>query len=111
MSNPLSWLSVNRPWKALVAVGGAGMIVALSSKIEFLRNRDVFMLFLGILLFGIGEWINHPPKLIKSFPTFNDPAVQVTNSTQRNPVFLGKVIEAVGAAIFLIAVVRLELTP
>ena len=111
MSNPLSWLNVNRPWKALIAVGGAGMIAVLSSKIEFLHNRDVFMLFFGILLFGIGEWINHPPKLIRSFPAFNDPPVQVTNLVQRDPVFLGKAIEAIGVAIFLIAIIRLELTP
>jgi hypothetical protein len=111
MSNPIPRINTNSPWKALVAIGAAGMIAALSLKIEFLQSRDVFLMFLGLLLFGLGEWINHPPKKIVSFPTLNDPPVQVTNLTHRDPIFLGKAIEAVGVAIFFLAVVRLELTP
>jgi hypothetical protein len=60
MGDPFSGLQVKAWWHAFIVVGAAGIISSIAFKVDFISQRDCFLFFFGLFLFGVGAWINHP---------------------------------------------------
>jgi hypothetical protein len=99
-NNILSGLKLDHWYKALVAVGGLGMIATVTGKIEFMSSQDVFMLFLSFFLFGIGQWINHPSQAYLVRPSVYAPHGGQLKGYARSPTKVGKVFEVLGVLLF-----------
>ncbi len=53
-------------YKALAVLSAPPFLLALTLPLG-MSNRAVAMIAAGIFLFGIGEWINHPPPMQYAF--------------------------------------------
>ncbi len=53
-------------YKAIAVLSAPPFLLALTLPLN-LSNRAVAMIAAGIFLFGIGEWINHPPPTQYAF--------------------------------------------
>ncbi len=94
MSNPLSALKIDRWWHAITAVGAFGMIAFPAMKVDFISQRDSFLIFLGIFFFGVGQWINHPIQVTLT-------PIGKTTGYHRNSYFIGVCFELLGGVIFI----------
>lgn len=60
VSNPLGNLKIDNWYKALLVIGSCVFLVSLSTEVKGIENSVVQLISLGCILFGLGEWINHP---------------------------------------------------
>ncbi len=61
---------VGNHWYKVVAISSAPpFLLALSLPLNP-SNRAIAMIAAGIFLFGVGEWINHPPRTLYAFDHF-----------------------------------------
>jgi hypothetical protein len=65
-------LVANYWYKAIVVLSAPPFLLALTLPLN-MNNRSIAMIAAGIFLFGVGEWINHPPRPAYAFdhPTSN----------------------------------------
>lgn len=102
MGDMFSGLKLEHWWHAFTVVGGAGLVAATAATIKGLPQRDAILLCLGLFLFGIGQWINHPVE------ERVNPMLQLKiTAYHRRPGKLGRTLEAVAVVLFSVAVVRL----
>ena len=59
-SNPLSNLKIDRWYKILPVIGAVTLVLSLTVEMKVSDNLTVLVASIGVILFGIGEWINHP---------------------------------------------------
>jgi hypothetical protein len=59
-------LVVNHWYKAITITSAPPFLLALSLPLN-ISNRAIAMIAAGIFLFGVGEWINHPPPMQYAF--------------------------------------------
>ena len=60
MSIPkLEKLNLDIWFKIFIYIGGGGFLGSLFIPVQIFDNMSVMFLTLGLLLFGVGEWINH----------------------------------------------------
>lgn len=59
MQNPLSKLALDAWYKALAALGGAGLFLTGAGIFTAFPTGPTAAISAGTLLIGIGEWINH----------------------------------------------------
>lgn len=97
MGDLFSGLKIKHWWQAITVGGGIGM--AASAGFGDMK-AEVFMLSLGLLLFGIGQWVNHPLQV--GFA----PGIRVTRYN-RTIYPLGFFLECLGGGIFLIEIYRI----
>src|SRR6266568_901609 len=100
MSNPLSGLKIDHWWHAFTVVGSAGMIACVVGKVDFIPQRQAFLFFLSLFLFGIGQWINHPIQVRL------EPGIKITGYHRRSSP-LGLALELLGCIFFVVEVYRL----
>jgi hypothetical protein len=101
MSNPLSGMSLDKWYKALIAVGLALLLVSVVS-----GNKPTILISLGTVIFGFGEWINHPERSGHLPRTAFNPGFIVT-STARKWNLGGAALDAVGLALAAFGTYRL----
>lgn len=58
--NPLSSLKIDYWYKILPVIGSITLILGLTVEIKGVSNILVQLVSIGVILIGIGEWINHP---------------------------------------------------
>jgi hypothetical protein len=58
--NPLSALKIDYWYKLLPVIGLATLVVGLTVEVKEVSNILVQLVSIGVILIGIGEWINHP---------------------------------------------------
>lgn len=68
-NNPLSSLKIDYWYKLLPVIGTITMIIGLTLDVKGVTNIFVLLVSLGVILIGIGEWINHPLQT-KVGPTY-----------------------------------------
>ena len=100
MTNPLSGLKLEHWWHAFTVLGGCGMVASLAIRSDCIAQRDAFLFFLAMFLFGVGQWINHPIQQ-RFIPG------GIITGYRRHATFTGVSLEFVGGVIFLIAIVRI----
>jgi hypothetical protein len=104
MGNPMAEFKMEHWWHAFTVTGAGGMIASLAVKFDFIPQRDAFCLFLGMFLFGIGQWINHPVQANIHF----DPRATFTSTGHpRHCTFFGVCLELLGGLIFVVEVFRI----
>ena len=103
MSNPLNGLKIEYWWHAFTVVGGAGMIACIPFKVDFISQRDSFLFFLGLFMFGVGSWVNHP------YQETHIPGGKIT-SYHRQSSFFGLFLEVLGIFFFAIELYRITFT-
>jgi hypothetical protein len=91
-------------WNVVAAAGSLIAVAALWQ--QFLA---AFPIGLGLLSFGIGEWINHPPQSeVAQSVVVNIHAKDASGSWK--PAILGVILDALGVGLLVFGVIRL-LTP
>lgn len=73
MENPLKNLIIDYWYKAILVVGATLLIVAFTFELQA-DNKDVQMLGFGLIMVGVGEWINHPLQTVVLPPSVSMPA-------------------------------------
>jgi hypothetical protein len=101
MNNPLSGMSLDEWYKALIAVGLALLLVSVVAGI-----KPIILISLGTVTLGFGEWINHPERSGHLPRTAFDPGFIVT-STARKWNLGGAALDAVGLALAAFGTYRL----
>jgi hypothetical protein len=96
---------INFPIKAwyhlLIALGIAGAAAALTVDLKGIQNTHALLVSLGVLLVGIGEWINHPYQAFLSGSCRGHP---------RNSSALGVLCDIAGMALFAVGVWKIMAT-
>jgi hypothetical protein len=88
-------------------VASAGSLIALAALWQ--QFLAAFPIGLGLLSFGIGEWINHPPRSeVARSVVVNIHAKDGSGSWK--PTILGVILDALGVGLLVFGVIRL-LTP
>jgi hypothetical protein len=87
-------------WLGLVTFGTAICIGALAVK-----ERDFALIGLGVGVFGIGEWVQHPLQSYIEQGRFMVPTMLATAYPRRPKVF-GIILNCVGLALILIGLYR-----
>lgn len=100
MSNPLSSLKIDHWWHAFTATGAAGFIAAIAVEPKSIPQRDLILLSLSLLLFGVGQWINHPIQ--QSIHPRG-----ICTGYPRRTHLLGFLLEILGCVIFAVEVFRI----
>lgn len=83
MENPLSKLALDVWYKVLLVIG---TFVVLLNGANLLPNypvRETFIIGLGCIIFGIGEWINHPMHQSIQPAKFGIPSHTITDKSWR----------------------------
>ena len=103
MSNPLSGLKIEHWWQAFTVTGVVGMVACFAVRFDFIPQRDAFLIFLGMFLFGVGQWINHPIQC----GYYDDGRISyTTKGYHRKSMFLGVCLELLGGMIFVIEIFK-----
>lgn len=92
----LSSLAIDAWYKLVIWLGVAVLLLGLSVRLQ-VPNRAAIALGLGAVIFGIGQWINHPLQ------TRVDPH-GIATSYNRQPRLGGVLTEVAGAAIAALGV-------
>jgi len=58
--NPLSSLKIDYWYKIFPVIGAVTLILSLTVEMKGISNIFVQLLSVGVIFFGVGEWINHP---------------------------------------------------
>ncbi|ODT29733.1 MAG: hypothetical protein ABS54_04255 [Hyphomicrobium sp. SCN 65-11] len=96
MASGLEGLQVNTWFKAVIVVSTVVLLAALAAKMA-----NVALVATGTLVFGFGQWINHPKRLGYV------PGYKITY-TSRYPSFSGVLIELLGLALVFYGIWRLH---
>jgi hypothetical protein len=80
----LAALKIEHWYHVFVVLGAGGTIASLSFELKGVANAYVLIVSLGVLLIGIGEWIN-----IFQIPTVSSRNPSTSNSDPSSDGFLG----------------------
>ena len=100
MSQPLNNLKLDLWFKIFIAIGAFCFILSLTVDLKVATNEVISIISLGIMLFGVGEWINHPVHA----EFVNGGAIEYVKRHNRP---LGIIIDLVAAALFITGAVKL----
>ena len=84
-----------------IVLGIAGAAAALTVDLKGIENRHALLVSLGVLLIGIGEWINHPLQSAILPANAYRPGGVIT-SYPRNSSALGVAFDIAGLALFAV---------
>lgn len=96
--NPLSTLKIDYWYKILPVVATITLIIGLTIDVKDVPNILVQLISIGVILIGIGEWINHPlqTKVGRGF--------KITSHNRINKT-AGNTWNIIGGAIILYAII------
>jgi hypothetical protein len=97
----LDRFKADRWWNVVAAAGGLIAVAALWQ--QFIA---AFPIGLGLLSFGVGEWINHPPRT----EIARSVVVNIHTKTGSNswrPTVLGVILDGLGVGLFVFGIIRL----
>lgn len=100
-SNPLSNLAIDYWYKAVLVIATCVLIAALSVEMQGVENNVVQLLAMGLILVGLGEWINHPLQVSIA------PAYKIT-SYRRSSSFGGNLLDLIGVVLMVIGFVQMR---
>lgn len=83
---------------AAVALLGVGAIA---------HEQALILLAVGLLLLGLGEWINHPFQTQIIPPTFGMPGGGIASGEARRPKLFGMVLDLIGLGLLALGLFRL----
>jgi hypothetical protein len=89
-------------WWNVVAVAG-GLIAVAAVSAQFVA---AFLIGLGLLSFGVGEWINHPQRTEIARSVVVGMYAK-TRSNPWKPTVFGLLLDALGVGLFVLGVFRL----
>ena len=89
-------LSFKNPawYHALVLAGSAGLISTGPLPVTGIDKHILAMLFIGLLILGCGEWINHPEKVTHG--KIDERSTFMKTTYERNASALGIAFSTVG---------------
>lgn len=94
-------LKLDHWYIGLIVVSTALLIFCLTAN----RNAEALM-SLGGVVWGFGEWVNHPQKGGVMPARFNMPAYSIT-STKRDPSLFGWLLDIAGLGLIALGAYRL----
>jgi hypothetical protein len=89
-------------YKALLAIAAACLIIVLAT-----QRFDLVIFFGGWVLFGIGEWINHPKRV--SLQKTQAGQAKVTD-VSREASWSGRIFEIAGVLLILLGIAAIILS-
>ena len=98
-SNPLAGLKFDYWYKILPAIGSVTLVIGLTFKTYGLKNLFVIIVSVGIILIGIGEWINHPLQTTLFY------SYKIT-SRKRINTFSGNLADIIGIGLVILSFAR-----
>lgn len=107
MSNPLSGLKIDYWYKALIAIGAFLFVLSLSIKLEAVSNGHMALLSSGLVLFGMGEWINHPLQTRIIPPSLDYPGWLKGHGYLRNASTGGLLLDIIGLGLVGYAIFKI----
>ena len=92
MAGPLDKLALDYWYKVLMVAGFAVFLLAGAGYLHALPTKPTLLISLGVFLFGLGEWCNHPlqEQLGIGYKITGHP---------RNASFSGLVFDLIGLAL------------
>jgi hypothetical protein len=96
LDNLLSTFKIQYWYHVFVILGCVGIIAALIFDFKGIANKDALLLFFGIMLIGVGEWINHPLQTKIVRPNAYTPGGGIITGYPRKNVFLGVLFDLGG---------------
>ncbi len=106
MVNPLSNLVLDSWYKVLMVVGMFVFLLTAAGVLSVLPAVPSLLISLGIFLFGLGEWVNHPLQTGLLSATAFHPAGIVTSYPRRFSV-AGCIFDLIGLGLLGAGVYRL----
>lgn len=100
-------LALDAWYKALVYVGGAGLLLAFFVDARGVSNTDLQILLGGVFLLGLGEWKNNKIKSwIKPPNVYTGPTLWIDEPI-RKPDVLGLLLDGFGIALIILGLYRI----
>ena len=111
MTNPLSNLKIDYWYKAVVVLAAFLLVISLTVELIDIENTLAQLICLGVLLIGIGEWINHPlqTEIVPPNTYRNAPTGGVITGYNRQGSLLGICFDILGFIFIAIGVCKLIL--
>jgi hypothetical protein len=104
----------NFPIKAwyhlFIALGILGIGASATVDLKGIQNAHALLVSLGVLLIGIGEWINHPLQTAILPANYLYGGGKITGYP-RNNSFLGVAFDVAGVALFAVGVWKIITAP
>ena len=110
MSELFARLKVEYWYHALLLIGAAGIIAALTIDIRAMSNKQALALFGGVFLVGLGEWINHPLQEAIVPPNMYMRGGGKISGHPRSAKPLGLFFDALGVLLIVGAIARIVWT-
>lgn len=107
MVEPLSRLKIEYWYHALMVIGAAGALVAMTVELKGVANAHALVMSLGILCVGMGEWINHPLQTKLMPPNFYARSGGVITSHPRSNSVVGVLFDILGFTLAAIAIYKI----
>lgn len=105
--NPLANLKIDCWYKALVVIATALLLLSLTIDLIGIDNTIVQLLSLGLLLIGVGEWINYPLKTASVRPNVFAPSGGKITGYNKRSVLLGILFVLLGVIIICIGILKI----
>lgn len=96
MDKLLTTLKIEHWYHVFIILGCVGMIVSLVFDLKGVANIDAFLLFTGVMLIGVGEWINHPLQTGIVRPNVYAPGGGIVRGHPRKNKFIGVSFDILG---------------
>lgn len=107
MDNPLKNLIIDQWYKALLVLGATVFILALTIELRGIANSIALLISLGVILIGIGEWINHPLQTRILPPGEHYPGWLQGSGYVRRNTLLGLLFDCFGIVLIVIGIIKI----
>lgn len=104
MDKGLAALKIEHWYHVFVVLGAAGAVGSLSFELKGVANAHMLLVSIGVLLIGIGEWINHPLQTKIVPPNVYTPGGGIITGHPRSPSLLGILFDILGFILLTIGI-------
>jgi len=100
MENPLSKLALDAWYKVLIVIGTFVVLLNGAGLLPNYPTKQTFLIGLGCIIYGVGEWINHPLNETVQPRTATTPTLKWTDHSW-NPRPFGLLFDGIGICLLV----------